>query len=90
MQKREKKPIDKEIGKREKLPVLFHLELDRLVSDMSVSLMGVLSIIDLCDSSVILKMRRGKVRVRGEELSVSVYENKTVEIIGKVFSVEFV
>jgi hypothetical protein len=90
MQKREKKPIDKEIEKREKLPVLFHLELDRLVSDMSVSLMGVLSIIDLCDSSVILKMRRGKVRVRGEGLSVSVYENKTVEIIGKVFSVEFI
>ena len=89
MQIKEKNAIDTGIEKRDKLPIYFHIEADRVASGVSVSVMGVLAITDFCESCAIMKMRRGKIKVLGAELSVAVYENKTVEIYGKVSAVEF-
>lgn len=89
MQVNGKNQNDKKADERERLPIYFHMEADRLPSGISVSIMGVLSIIDFNEGAAIMKMRRGKIKVTGSELSVAVYENRTVEICGKVGAVEF-
>ena len=89
MQNRDKNADGKmpEVGER--LPIYFHIEADRLPTGVSVSIMGVLSIVDFNETSAVMKMRRGKIKIRGTGLSVAVYENRTVEIYGKVGAVEF-
>ena len=89
MQGKEKNTADKNYVEHERLPIYFHMEADRLPTGVSVSIMGVLSIVDFNESSAIMKMRRGKIKVSGSSLSVAVYENRTVEICGKVGAVEF-
>lgn len=66
----------------------FHIEADRILSTTSVSISNVLSIIDFKDETAILKMRKGKIKIVGEELAISIYENKIVEIKGKVRNIE--
>lgn len=89
MQVEGKNKNTKSNGERERLPIYFHMEADRFPLGVSVSIMGVLSIVDFNESSAIMKMRRGKIKVTGSSLSVAVYENRTVEICGKVGAVEF-
>lgn len=67
----------------------FHIEADRISDGISVSVCGVLSILDFSTELAILKIRRGRIRVRGGGLSIAVYENRTVEIFGKVEALEF-
>ena len=67
----------------------FHIEADRVSDGISVSVFGVIAIPDFCEESATLKLRRGRVKIDGTGLSVSVYENKTVEISGKICRVEF-
>lgn len=67
----------------------FHIEADKILSTTSVSVNNVFSIVDFREDAAILKMRKGKIKISGEELSISVYENKIVEISGKVRDIEF-
>ena len=57
---------------------------------MSFLLSGINSIRDFSSSSVLLRCRGFLIGIRGESLSLSVYENKTVEIVGKIHGMEFV
>jgi hypothetical protein len=34
-------------------------------------------------------MKKGKIKISGEALSISIYENKIVEILGKIRKIEF-
>ncbi len=68
----------------------FHIEADRTASGISVSAAGVVSIFDISNREVILKLRRGKLKITGERLLLNVYEGRTVEITGRVRSVEFI
>ena len=71
-------------------PIAFHLEADRILSGLSISVSSVISVIDFTKESVLLKLRRGKLRMEGTELSINVYENRIVEICGRVERIEFV
>lgn len=86
---RKGKNTDKFKSDAQKIPVGFHMEADKLGNKLSLSIMGALSILDFSESSALVKSRKGKIKINGEELSVAVYENKTVEIFGKICSVEF-
>ena len=90
MQGKEKNTKSDAIYARVNNPIGFHVEADKIGAAISVSVTGVLSIVDFSEDSALLKMRRGKIKIVGSGLSVAVYENKIVEIIGKVSSVEFV
>lgn len=68
----------------------FHMEADRISEGISVSVCGVFSILDFNTELAVLKLRHGKIKVRGIGLSIAVYENRTVEIFGKVEALEFV
>ena len=67
----------------------FHLEADKSRSGMSVSINGIIGIADFTDETVFLRSHGGKVIVSGKRLNVSVYENKTVEISGRVEEISF-
>ena len=67
----------------------FHLEADKSRSGMSVSISGIIGIGDFTDETVFLRSHGGKVTVAGKRLNVSVYENKTVEISGRIEEISF-
>ena len=73
-----------------KFPRSFHIEADRVGANISVSIGGVISILDFSDMGAILKVRGGKIKVCGFSLSVSVYENNIAEVCGKVSAIEFI
>lgn len=67
----------------------FHLEADRSTKGMSVILSGVIGISDFSDSTIHLLTHGGRIIVSGKKLFICVYENSTVEIVGKVEGVVF-
>ena len=89
MQKKEKNSSREGFLNLQKIQPGFHMEADKIGNSLSISIMGVISILDFSEICALLKMRKGKIKISGSELSVTVYENKTVEIIGKIGMVEF-
>ena len=89
MQIKGKKVIKNSLEFSKNIPTGYHIEADKTSGGISVCVSGVLSIPELNDKNVQLKVRRGKITIKGEELSVSIYENKIVEISGKVGGIEF-
>ena len=85
---KKRKPIGKEYQKNTHTG--FHIEIDSIINGISVCVNGVSSVLDFGDEGAILKLRRGKLRVAGGGLAISVYENKTAEITGKVEKIEFI
>ncbi|MBO5945481.1 MAG: hypothetical protein J6Q69_02625 [Clostridia bacterium] len=57
---------------------------------MSFLLSGINSIREFSSASVLLRSKGFMISIVGEALSLAVYENKTVEIIGKIFKMELV
>ena len=66
-----------------------HIEIDGLGQNRSVSVHGVGSIVDFGCERALLRVGRSRILIRGSELSIAVYENKIVEIFGRVGGVEF-
>lgn len=75
--------------KSRKLFPQFHMEVDKLGSTIAVSVGLVSSVIDISSKAVILKLKHRKIKVVGEELTVTVYENRIAEISGRVGVIEF-
>ena len=71
------------------MPRTFHIEADRVGDGISVSVSGVISILDFSEEAAVLKLRRGRMKISGGGLAVAVYENKIVEISGKISGMEF-
>ena len=67
----------------------YHLEADRSRRGMSVFVSGIIGIGDFSEESVLLRSHGGKVLVSGKRLDISVYENRTVEISGRVEEISF-
>lgn len=67
----------------------FHCEIDGGRGMMSAQLSGINSIRDFSDCAVLLRARGFFVKISGATLSLAVYENKTVEISGRLLCVEF-
>ncbi len=86
MQKYEKKS---QREPKEKMPADFHIEADRCKEGISMSVAGVNSIVDFSEERVLLRVKKGRVEVHGASLSVTVYENKIIEITGKISGVSF-
>lgn len=71
------------------LPLGFRLEAERSRKGLSITVCGVVSIVDLSCETVILKTHGGKISFVGKRLSVKVFEHSTVEISGKVEDIRF-
>ncbi|MBO7304086.1 MAG: YabP/YqfC family sporulation protein [Clostridia bacterium] len=66
-----------------------HIEIDSLPGGASVSVYGVKNIVDFGAERAVLLVKGGKILIKGVGLSISVYENRIVEIFGKISGVEF-
>ena len=62
----------------------FHLEADCMGDGISVLVGGVKSIVSYTETEVLMKSVVGELSVKGSCLSMSVYNNSTVSILGKV------
>ncbi|MBQ8689237.1 MAG: YabP/YqfC family sporulation protein [Clostridia bacterium] len=71
-------------------PFSFHTEIDRVSGGMSVCVSGVRTISDFSDECAALRLPGVTMKISGTALSITVYENSTAEIVGKVSGVEFV
>ena len=87
MQKNEKKNISSA-----SFPVTspFHIEIDRTPKGMSISCSGVKGISEFSDAEIKLKMTSFTLQISGKKLSMTVFEGKCIEIIGKPEEVKFI
>ena len=85
MQRKEKNSIE-ELGG---FPLGFHIEADRVFDGVALSVSAVSSVIDFSENRAELRSGRSRIAVYGKELTIAVYENGTVEIIGKISGVSF-
>ena len=83
------KKIKAENISRSAFPRSFHIEIDRTASGLSISVCGVISILDFTELSALLKVRGRKIKIVGSMLNVTVYENRVAEVSGRITGVEF-
>ena len=67
----------------------FHIEIDKSDSGLRILTAGVKRIKELSEKSISLKAKGFTLKISGERLSLSLYEDKTVEIRGKLEVIEF-
>ena len=67
----------------------FHLEADRSTKGMAIVLSGIIGVSDFSDNSIGLRSHGGRIVVNGEKLFINVYENNSVEIVGRVEEIVF-
>ena len=68
----------------------FRCEYDGGRSGMSVLLYGIISIKDFSGEEVLMRTTGFNVRIKGNGLTLSVYENKSVEIFGRILNMELI
>lgn len=69
-------------------PSPFHVEIDRVQGCTAVLVSGVRAIRELTDTTALLRLKGGFLRIKGNNVGVTVYENRTLEIVGGVTSIE--
>jgi hypothetical protein len=67
----------------------FCLEATREGRNIAANILGVVCITEYNNEQILLKTHGGKIRLVGEDLFLKVYEDKTVEIRGKVKEIGF-
>lgn len=67
----------------------FHLEADRCTRGMSLLIGGIIGISDFTDECAVLMSHSGRITVLGKRISICIYENKTVEVSGRVEDIRF-
>ena len=85
------KSIDK-AGFSRKLPSglsSFHLEADRAASGLRITVTGIIGISELDGNGILLLSHGGRIYISGEQLKIEIYENKTVEICGRIGEISF-
>ena len=68
----------------------FRLEANRSSKGLSILLSGVIGVSDFSDKSILLLSHGGRINVVGENLFIDLFENNTVEIVGKVMEIVFI
>ena len=67
----------------------FRIEIDKSADGFVILASGIKRISELSENEVALKFNKGKLAVKGAHLSLSLYEDKTVEISGKLEVIGF-
>ena len=70
-------------------PPAFSLEASRAGRGISVALSGVIGISDYSETEIILKSHGGKIRISGQHLMISIYEDNNAEIVGRIEEIGF-
>lgn len=83
-----KKSSDKNIETKKKTP-RFHMEMEGSTSGFSLLIGGVRRIDEYSSETLMLKIAGGHMHLTGQALCLTVFENKTVEVCGKLLEVKF-
>ena len=67
----------------------FYLSCERVVGGVSMIVGGVIGIVDFTDCRAELLSRTGRITVIGERLSLTVFDNKSIEIFGGIEDIKF-
>ncbi len=67
----------------------FHIEADRVGKGISVVINGVREILDFSEERIRITLKIGGICLEGRGLTLSLFENGTVEIYGKITLWEF-
>jgi hypothetical protein len=70
-------------------PPSFNMEACRVGRGISVVLSGVIGISDYSETKILLKSHGGKIRICGQRLMLSIYEDNTAEIVGRIEEIGF-
>lgn len=84
-----KKEIKNESKRPTFAPSSFYLEGERSASGMSIIFGGVIGISDYSEEKASLTSHAGRIHISGSGITLSIYENKTVEIVGKIEEIRF-
>ena len=83
-----KKNADKNTKPTKKSPHL-HMELESGVMGMSLFACGVREIQEYSEAMLSMKIMGGCMHIKGQGLCLSIFENKTVEVHGRILEVSF-
>lgn len=75
--------------KRVSPPTSFRLEAVRNKRGMSLMLSGIVGVSEFNDESVHLKSHGCRISVKGKRLCITVFDNSSIEITGKVEGIDF-
>lgn len=67
-----------------------YMELTKTLNKSKMFIHNIRAVEEFSDKCVLLKLPKGFIKISGEALCLSIYENTSVEIKGTVFMVEFV
>ncbi len=67
-----------------KTPIPFFLELSRSGKNSDIVVGGVIGVLEFSDENALLSTYSGRINISGEKLNVTIFENKTVQIQGKI------
>ena len=65
------------------------LQMKKTKRGAAVVVGGILSVRSLCEEEICLVSHGGRLTVRGQRLSLSSLENRTLEVFGKITGLEF-
>lgn len=68
----------------------FYLSCERVAGGISLLIGGVIGMSELSDGCTELLSHTGRIRVRGQALEPTVFENKSIEIRGRIEGIDFV
>jgi sporulation protein YqfC len=68
----------------------FYFELSKRGKISSAVIGGVIGILDFSDKNVFLATHSGRINISGERLNVAIFENKTIQITGKIADIRLV
>ena len=66
----------------------FYLELTKIGAKSRAFISSVRSVEEFSSEQIVLKLYKGALKISGTGLLLSVYENRSVEICGEIFSLE--
>lgn len=72
------------------IPPEFSLSATSGVSKITVNVSGVVGVSEYSSEDIVLKTRKGGIRVKGNALELTVFEGKSVLVSGEVDAVEFI
>ncbi len=65
------------------------LEGERIGKTLSIVVSGVLSVKDFSDTAAVLLIPSGELKIEGKSLSITVFENRSIMIKGKIGGIMF-
>ena len=68
----------------------FHIEGDRIVSGILLRCTGIMGVDEYSKEEILLKSHRGRMLVKGNNISLAVFEQNTIELSGKIEELKFI